>query len=249
MKKLKRILKKKSGRSKGVITVRHQGGRKKRFLREIDFERSKRDVWGRVESIEYDPNRKADIAVILYDDGERRYIIAPAGLQEGQKVIASETAPFECGNALPLVKIPIGTQVHNIEIRPGKGGQIAKSAGSSAVVQGKEKDYVLVKMPSSEIRRFENDCYATVGQVGNTDWRSERIGSAGRKRRMGIRPSVRGVAQHPGAHPHGGGEGRSGIGLKYPKTYSGKKAVGKTRRKKKYSDSLIVKRRKPGKHS
>lgn len=248
MKRLKTILPKKSGRSGGRITVRHQGGRKKRFLREIDFKRNKRDVWGMIEAIEYDPNRNTDIALVLYQDGERRYILAPAGLKRGQKIIASESAPLEIGNALPLVKIPVGTQIHNIEIRPGKGGQMVKSAGSVAVVQGAEENYAVVKLPSSEIKRFKPECYATLGQIGNAEKKSERIGLAGRKRRMGIRPTVRGVAQHPGAHAHGGGEGRSGVGLKYPKTPYGKPAVGKTRKKKKYSDKLIVKKRKPGPH-
>jgi len=249
MKKLKRILPKKAGRGvSGRITVRHHGGRQKRFLRRIDFKRDKRDVWGRVESIEYAPNRNADVALVIYVDGERRYILAPEGLKIDQKIIASEKAPFKPGNALPLSAIPAGTAIHNIEIKPGKGGQIVKAAGTAAVVQGKEEGYILIKLPSSEIRRFKPECFATVGQVGRAEARTERIGKAGRKRRMGIRPTVRGVAQHPGSHPHGGGEGRSGIGLKYPKTPYGKPAVGRTRKKKKYSDKLIVQRRKPGKH-
>ncbi len=247
--KLKRILPKKSGRGiGGVITVRHQGGRHKRFLRLIDYKRDKRDVLGKVESIEYDPGRNARVALITYKDGERRYIIAPIGLSVGQTVVASEVAPFESGNALPLANIPAGTQIHNIEITPGKGGQIVKSAGSSAVVQGKEGDYVLIKLPSGELRRFNPKSYATIGQVGNQEYKTIIIGKAGRKRRMGIRPTVRGVAQHPKAHPHGGGEGRSGVGMKYPKTFAGKKAVGRTRSKKKYSRALIIKRRKAGKH-
>lgn len=248
MKKLKKILRKKSGRSMGIITVRHQGGREKRYLREIDFKRDKREVWGRVETIEYDPNRNTDIALICYEDGERRYIIAPLGLKQGDKIISSDSAPVKVGCALPLSKIPIGTQVHSIEIRKGKGGQIVKSAGSLAVVQGREEDFILIKLPSGEVRRFNMNCYATVGQVGRIEARSQRIGKAGRKRRMGIRPTVRGTAQHPGSHPHGGGEGRSGVGLKYPKTPYGKPAVGKTRKKKKYSDKLIVKKRKQGPH-
>ena len=249
MAKLKKILKKKSGRNNtGKITVRHQGGRQKRYLRKVDFKRNKKDIWARVEAIEYDPNRNANLALLVYADGERRYIIAPDGLEEGKKVISSEMAPLEPGNALPLAKIPAGTPIHNIEIRPGKGGQMVKGACSVATVQGKEEDYILVRLPSAEIRRFLPDCFATVGQVGNMGFRSEIIGKAGRNRRMGRRPTVRGVAMHPGAHPHGGGEGRSGIGLKYPKTYAGKKAVGRTRKRGKYSDGLIVKRRKPGKH-
>lgn len=248
MKTLQTILPKKSGRSGGRITVRHRGGRQKRFLREIDFKRGKRDVWGRVEAIEYDPNRNANIALVLYEDGERQYILAPAGLRLGQKIIASEKAPLTHGNALPLLKIPAGSQIHNIEIKPGKGGQMVKSAGAAAVVQGKEENYVLVKLPSSEVRRFKPECFATLGQVGRVEARTERIGKAGRKRRMGVRPTVRGTAQHPGQHPHGGGEGRSGVGLKYPKTPYGKPAVGKTRKKRKYSDKLVVKKRKPGPH-
>lgn len=248
MKKLKRILPKKSGRSSGKVTVRHQGGRHKRFLRDIDFKRNKRDVWATVESIEYDPNRTADIALVLYEDGERRYIIAPVGLKEGDKVIASTAAPLEVGNALPLEKIPAGTSIHGIEITPGKGSQMVKSAGSLATIQGREDDYILIKLPSGEIKRFKPECWATIGQISNVEHKTRNLRKAGTKRRMGIRPTVRGVAQHPGAHPHGGGEGRSGIGLKYPKTYKGRPAVGRTRKKKKYSTKLIIKRRKPGKH-
>jgi len=249
MAKLKRILKKNSGRNaSGQITVRHQGGRQKRFYREVDFKRNKRDIWARVESIEYDPNRNAEVALLVYEDGEKRYIIAPAGLEVGNKVIASELAPLEPGNALPLAKIPAGAAIHNIEITPGKGGQLVKGAGSVATVQGKEDDYVLVKLPSAEIRRFLPECFATIGQVGNVTFGAQRTKNAGVNRRRGRRPSVRGVAMHPGAHPHGGGEGRSGVGLKYPKTYAGRKAVGRTRKKNKYSAGLIIKRRKPGKH-
>lgn len=248
MKQLMTILPKKSGRSGGKIAVRHRGGRQKRFLREIDFRRDKRDVWGVVEEVKYDPNRNADIALICYGDGERRYILAPVGLEVGSKLVASDVAPLDVGNALPLSKIPAGSQVHNIEIRPGKGGQLVKSAGAAAVVQGKKEGYVLVKLPSGEVRRFKPECFATLGQVGRVEARTEKIGKAGIKRRMGFRPTVRGTAQHPKAHPHGGGEGRSGVGLKYPKTPYGKPAVGKTRKKTKYSDKLIVKKRKPGPH-
>lgn len=246
MKNLKRILAKRSGRSYGSVTVRHQGGRSKRFLREIDFIRNKKDVWGRVISIEYDPNRNVDIALVLYTDGERRYILAPDGLTEGKQVISSDSAPIESGNALSLEKIPVGTLIHNIEIRPGLGGQLVKSAGSAATLQGKEGEWVLVKLPSGEIRKFNPRSYATIGQLGRVEEKGERIGSAGRKRRMGIRPTVRGVAMHPHAHPHGGGEGRSHVGMKYQKTVYGRRAVGKTRSKKKYSDSLIVHGRKEG---
>lgn len=242
--KLKRILTKNSGRSSnGRVTVRHQGGREKRFLRVIDFKRSKKDVWGIVETIEYDPNRSADIAKVLYEDGQRSYIISPVGLKVGSKVIASEVAPTEAGNALTLKSIPVGTQIHNIEITPGKGGQMVKGAGSVAVVFGKEDNWVLVKLPSGEIRRFDVDCMAVIGQIGNVDAKNEVIGKAGRKRHMGIRPNVRGVAMNPHAHPHGGGEGRSSVGMKYPKTFYGRKAVGKTRTKTRYSNRLIVQRR------
>lgn len=249
MKKIKKILPKNSGRGyKGRVTVRHQGGRHKRHLRVIDTRRDKEDIWGRVISIEYDPGRSADVALVSYEDGEKRYILSPVGLKVGQKVIASSEAPLESGNTLPLSAIPAGTPIHNIEIRPGRGGQIVKSAGSVAVVQGKEENFVLVKLPSAEIRRFDPKSLATIGQVGKVEHRARVLRKAGTKRRMGIRPTVRGVAQNPHAHPHGGGEGRSGVGMKHPKTYRGKSAVGRTRFAKKYSNKLIVKRRKPGKH-
>jgi large subunit ribosomal protein L2 len=249
MSPLMTILKKHSGRSHGKITVRHQGGRHKRFFRELDTKRDKRDIWARVEAIEYDPNRTANIALLVYVDGEKRYTLAPQGLKVGAKIIASEMAPIEPGNALPLGKIPVGTPIHNIEVRLGRGGQIVKSAGSAAMLQGREEEHVLLKLPSGEIKRFNPLCWATVGQVGNAEYRTRRLGKAGRMRWLGVRPRVRGVAMHPGAHPHGGGEGRSSVGLKYPKTYTGKKAVGKTRTKRKYSNNMIVKKRKPGKHS
>jgi large subunit ribosomal protein L2 len=250
MRKVKTILKKKSGRSSsGRISVRHKGGRVKRFLREIDFKRDKLDVWGRVESIDYDPNRNCDIARIVYEDGGRRYILAPDGLKVGDRVISSDSAPIEVGCSLPLSKIPVGTSIHNIEIRPGKGGQMVKSAGNVATVQSREEDYVVVKLPSGEVRKFKPECRATIGQVGKHNYRTRVFRKAGTMRRLGKRPTVRGVAMHPGAHPHGGGEGRSGVGLKYPKTPYGKPAVGKTRKKKKYSDKLIITKRKPGKHS
>ncbi len=250
MKKLKTILAKNSGRNaSGRVTVRHQGGRQKRFLREIDFARSKKGIIGRVEALEYDPNRNCKIALVVYKDGERRYILAPSGLEVGNQVYSGPEAALTVGNALPLSKLPIGTIIHNIEISPSKGGQIVKSAGSAATIQGREENYVLVKLPSAEVRRFNPDSYATIGQVGNVEARTRRLGKAGTKRHMGIRPTVRGTAQHPGSHPHGGGEGRSSVGLKYPKTPWGKPAVGKTRRRGKYSSSLIVSGRKKGKHS
>ena len=249
MRKLKTILSKKSGRNfSGKVSVRHQGGRNKRFLREIDFKRNKKDKWGVVSSLEVDPNRNAHIALVIYSDGERRYTLAPAGLTLGQKIIASETAPIEVGNSLPLKAIPIGTQVHNLEARPQKGGQMVRGAGSVAVVQSKEENRVLIKMPSGELRRFNPECWATVGQLSNFEDKTKRLRKAGQRRKMGIRPTVRGVAMHPHAHPHGGGEGRSSVGMKFPKTPWGKAAVGKTRRRRKYSDSLIVESRKKGKH-
>ncbi len=247
--KLKNLLPKKSGRSNGKLTVRHQGGRHKRFLREIDFKRDKRDIAGRVEGIEYDPNRNVDIARIVYLDGERRYILAPVGVLVGQKIYAGAAAPVEAGNALPLSAIPVGTPVHNLEIRPGKGGQIVKSAGSVAYVHGKEEEFVLLRLPSGEIRRFKPESYASIGQLGNVEQKARRFKKAGTKRHMGIRPTVRGVAMHPNAHPHGGGEGRSGVGMKAPKTVYGKSAAGKTRKKRKYSDKLIVQGRKKGAHA
>ncbi|KKR11580.1 MAG: 50S ribosomal protein L2 [Candidatus Woesebacteria bacterium GW2011_GWA1_39_21] len=250
MSKRKYILKKKSGRgAKGRISIRHQGGREKRYYRIIDDKRDKREISARVTAIEYDPNRNAMLADLVYSDGEKRYIIAPVGLKVGDKVVSSDSAPVEKGNYLLLEKIPVGTQIHNVEIVPGKGGQMVKGAGSFAVLHGKELDKVLVKLPSGEIRRFRKDCRASIGQVGNMEARNVTLGKAGVRRHMGIRPTVRGVAMHPNAHPHGGGEGRSHIGLKYPKTPWGKKAVGKTRRKRKYSNYLIIQRRKAGKHS
>lgn len=220
----------------------------KRFLRDVDFLRDKKDIWARVESVEYDPNRNANIAQVLYEDGERRYILAPVGLKIGGKIIASDMAPLEPGNALPLKRIPVGTPIHNVEIRPGKGGQMVKSGGSSALLQGREEDWILVKLPSAEIRRFDPASWATIGQVSRDDTRTGRIKKAGVNRRLGIRPTVRGKAQHPDSHPHGGGEGRSSVGLKYPKTPWGKPAVGKTRKRRKYSDKLIVQPRKKGPH-
>lgn len=245
MKNLKSILAKHSGRgADGKVSVRHQGGRQKRFLREIDFKRSLRGVVAKVERIEYDPNRTANVALLLYKNGERRYILSPEDLKVGDRIQSGSGALPKSGNALPLGEIPVGTPIHNIEITPGKGGQIVRSAGSVAIIQGRELPYILVKMPSNEIRRFAATCFATIGQVGKVD--KGRLGLAGRRRRMGRRPRVRGVAMHPGAHPHGGGEGRSGEGMP-PKTPWGKSARGvKTRRKKKYSDRLIVKRRRIG---
>lgn len=245
--KLKKILQKHSGRSNGRVTVRHQGGRSKRFLRVIDFKRDKKEIWATVEAIEYDPNRNARLARLIYADGLRSYIIAPNDLKEGMKVISSSDAPLEVGNCLPLSKIPVGTQINNIEIKVGRGGQIARGAGIVAVVFGKDETNVLIKMPSGEIRRFNPECLAVIGQVGNIEDKNKKLGKAGANRWRGVRPAVRGVAMHPDAHPHGGGEGRSRVGLKYPKTPWGKKAVGKTRNPKKYSRHAIIEGRQRGK--
>jgi large subunit ribosomal protein L2 len=239
------ILKKHSGRdSSGQITVRHQGGRQKRYYRLIDFKRDKRDMAAEVIRIEKDPNRKAFIALVRYLDGEKRYIIYPHNLKVGDKIIASETAEIKVGNALPLKNIPLGIQVHNVEIYPGKGGQMFRSAGAVGVLIAKEGKYVHIKQPSGEIKRFLANCYATIGQVGNLEHKDEVIGKAGKKILMGIRPTVRGTAQNPRSHPHGGGEGRSGEGM-HPKTPWGKPARGKkTRSPKKWTNKLIVKRKK-----
>ncbi len=244
-KKLQVILKKHSGRdASGKVVVRHQGGRSKRFYRVIDFKRDKFGIVGKVLTIEYDPNRSSDLAVVQYNDGEKRYILAPLGLKVGDKVVSGENADVRLGNALPLEKIPVGQAVHNLELNRGKGGQIARSAGNQVFVMARESGYVHVKMPSGEIRRILGKNYATIGQLGKVEWKDRVLGKAGRSRNMGIRPTVRGVAMNPSSHPHGGGEGRSGIGMKSPKTYAGRKAVGNTRSKKKYSNKYIVKRRK-----
>lgn len=243
MKKLSVIKKKHSGRSKGKVVVRHQGGAHKRFLRTIDFKRNKFETKGKVVSIEYDPNRTANIALIQYADGEKRYIIAPLDLKVTDNIQAGEKSSLKSGNALPLRSIPVGTLVHNVEITPGRGGQLARGAGVGATVTAIEGNYVHLKLPSGEVRKISGKSMATVGGVSNIDWKNEFFGKAGRKRRMGIRPTVRGVAMNPRSHPHGGGEGRSGIGLKSPKTYAGRKAVGKTRNPKKYSNKYILSKR------
>lgn len=244
-KKLTEILKKHSGRnSSGKISVRHQGGRQKRYYRLIDFKRDKRDIEGIVTSIEYDPNRTSNIALITYTDKEKRYIIAPEGLKAGDKVMASDNADIVVGNALPLKNIPLGAQIHNVELYQGKGGQIIRSAGTYAVVIAKDGDYVDIKLSSREVRKISMHCHATIGQISNVAHKLEEIGSAGRKRLMGIRPTVRGVAQNPRSHPHGGGEGKSGEGMA-PKTPWGKSARGtKTRKPNKWSNKLVVKKRK-----
>ncbi len=229
---------------KGHVTVRHRGGGMKKRLRLIDWKRNKMNVPGIVQRIEYDPMRSANIALVFYKDGEKRYIVAPEGLVVGQEVMAGQNAEAKVGNALPLKNIPVGMPIHNIETRPGKGGQLVRGAGTAAAIQSKEGAFVTIALPSKEVRLIIAECFATIGQVGNVDWKNRKIGKAGRKRLMGIRPTVRGVAQHPNSHPHGGGEGRSGIGLKHPKTPWGKSAMGtKTRNKKKLTNRYIVKDR------
>ncbi|HLD11387.1 MAG TPA: 50S ribosomal protein L2 [Patescibacteria group bacterium] len=238
------LLPKNSGRNNtGKITVRHQGGRQKRFYRNIDFERTKDGVKAMVSAIEYDPNRSANIALLYYADGEKKYILAPNGLSVGDEVISGEEAEIKVGNALPLFKIPAGTVIHAVELEPGKGAKLARSAGSSIIIQSKDDTYAQLRMPSGEIRIVPLQSRATVGQVGNIDKRNIKLGKAGRKRLMGIRPSVRGVAQNPRSHPHGGGEGRSGIGMPSPKSPWGKKTLGKRTRKRKPSDRFIMQRR------
>ncbi|HSW47908.1 MAG TPA: 50S ribosomal protein L2 [Candidatus Saccharimonadales bacterium] len=245
MKKLKTIKKQHSGRdASGQVSVRHQGGQHKRFIRKVDFKRNKFDIIGKVVGIEYDPNRTCDLALIQYTDGEKRYILSPVGLKVGDVVKSGNEVDATLGNSLRLANIQPGTIVHNIELTPGKGGQIARSAGTGAIVTAREGEFVHLKMPSGEMRKVVALAYATVGQLGNTEWKNEKTGKAGRNRNRGRRPTVRGVAQNPRSHPHGGGEGRSGIGMPGPKTYAGRSAVGNTRKKKKYSDKYILKRRK-----
>ena len=238
-------LRKKAGRnSRGVITVRHRGGGSKRKLRIIDFGRNKIGIPAKVASIEYDPNRSARIALLHYADGEKRYILAPLGLNLGDIVKAGEDVEIKPGNALPLSSIPVGTLVHNVEFEPGKGGQLVHSAGTSAQIMSKEDKHVVLKLPSGGLRKFQHKCWASIGQIGNVDHENIRFGKAGRTRWLGIRPSVRGSAMTPRDHPHGGGEGRCPRGM-HPKTPWGKPALGrKTRRRSKPSDKMIIKGRK-----
>jgi len=237
-------LKKRAGRnSQGRMTVRHRGGGAKRRLRIIDFKRDKIGVPGKVAAIEYDPNRSARIALIYYADGDKRYILAPLGLNIGDIIKSGNGAEIKPGNALPLKLIPSGTLVHNIELQKGRGGQLVRSAGMAAQIVAKEGKYTLIRLPSGEARRINSDCIATIGQVGNVDHQGIKLGKAGRKRWMGWRPTVRGSAMTPRDHPHGGGEGRSPIGLPGPKTPWGKPALGYKTRKPKASDKMIVKRR------
>jgi len=237
-------LKKKSGRNnQGKLTVRHRGGGAKRKLRIIDFKRDKFGVPGRVAAVEYDPNRSARIALIYYADGEKRYILSPLGLKVDDTIMSGEGAEIRPGNTLPLKLLPNGTEIHNIELYRGRGGQMVRSAGASAQLMAKEGEYALVRLPSGEMRRIRAECMATIGQIGNVDHSNISLGKAGRKRWMGWRPTVRGSAMSPRDHPHGGGEGRSPIGMPGPKTPWGKPALGYRTRKSKLSDKYIVKRR------
>ena len=243
-KTLRVTIKKNGGRNnQGKITVRHQGGGAKRKYRIIDFKRNKLNVPGSVASIEYDPNRTANIALINYADGEKRYILAPKGIKVGDKIEAGENVDIQVGNALPIMNIPVGTMIHNIELRPGKGGELARSAGASAQILGREDNYVMIRLSSGEQRKVLGTCMATIGEVGNEDSSLVKIGKAGRKRHMGIRPTVRGSVMNPNDHPHGGGEGRAPVGRKAPMTPWGKPALGLKTRKKKQSDKFIVRRR------
>ncbi len=238
-------LNKKGGRNNtGHITVRHQGGGVKRQYRLIDFKRNKDGIPATVKTIEYDPNRSANIALLVYADGEKRYILAPKGLTVGTVVVSGADADIKVGNALPIVNIPVGTLIHNIELHPGKGGQLARSAGVSAQILGRESGYVLIRLGSGEVRKVLATCKATVGEVGNESHELVRIGKAGRARHMGLRPEVRGSVMNPNDHPHGGGEGKCPVGRPSPMTPWGKPALGlKTRKHKKASNKLIVRRR------
>ena len=245
-KSLTRSLQRAKGRNnRGVITCRHRGGGHKRLYRQIDFRRNKYDMSAEVQTIEYDPNRNARIALVQYEDGEKRYILQPTGLKVGDKIIASADAPNAIGNSLPLASMPLGVQIHNIEMHPKKGGQLVRAAGGVAQLVAKEGDFVTVRLPSGEVRLLNNQCWATIGQVGNSEVMNLSIGKAGRSRWLGKRPTVRGSVMNPVDHPHGGGEGRCPVGRSQPMTPWGKPALGrKTRARKKYSDSLILRRRK-----
>lgn len=243
IKKLQVLLKKHAGRSRGRITVRHQGGRHKRQYRLIDFKRNKIGIEGKIEEIQYDPNRTVDIALVAYADGDKRYILLPNGMKKGDSLESGERVEVKTGNAMKLKSMPVGTLVHNVEMTPGHGGQIGRSAGTRLVIQAKENGYAHLKMPSGEIRMISLEAMATVGALGNEEWKNVMLGKAGRSRHMGIRPAVRGVAQDPRSHAHGGGEAKSGVGRKSPMTKYGKKAVGITRNRTKYTNKYIVKRR------
>ena len=242
-------LRHRAGRNnQGKITVRHQGGGARRKYRIIDFKRQKDGIPAIVKAIEYDPNRTCFIALLVYADGEKRYILAPLGLKVGDTVMTGPTADIKPGNCLPIANIPLGTLVHNIEIKVGRGGQMVRSAGTAAQVMAKEGDFAQIRLPSGEVRKVSMNARATIGQVGNTDHSNVRVGKAGRKRHMGIRPTVRGVVMNPCDHPHGGGEGRSPVGMPAPMSPWGKKTQGvKTRKHRKYSDKLIISRPKKNK--
>jgi large subunit ribosomal protein L2 len=243
-KSLTRAIRKQAGRNQqGRITVRHRGGGHRRRYRIIDFKRDKHGIPGRVTSIEYDPNRSARIALVVYVDGEKRYMIAPLGLQVGDRVMSGAGADIRPGNAMPLRNVPIGSVVHNVELYSGKGGQLVRAAGASAQVLAKEGVYATLRLPSGEMRYVRQECMATIGQVGNTDHGNIKLGKAGRRRWMGWRPTVRGSAMDPNSHPHGGGEGRSPIGMPSPKTPWGKPTMGKKTRRNKSTDKYIVRRR------
>jgi large subunit ribosomal protein L2 len=244
-KKLKRIKKKKAGRSQGKITVRHQGGQEKRYYRFVDFSREKFDIPATIKTLEYDPNRSAWICLVAYADGEKRYILMPEGIKKGEQVLSSQNKiEPELGNRMPLKYIPLGTSVYNIELQVNQGGKIARSAGNAATLVDLNNGLAHLKMPSTERRMVSENCLASVGVVSNADWRFVRWGKAGRIRHRGIRPTVRGKAMAPVAHPHGGGEGQNPIGLKHPKTPWGKPALGvKTRKKKKWTNKYIISRR------
>jgi large subunit ribosomal protein L2 len=229
--------------SLGRITVRHRGGGNRRLIRVVDFKRDKLDIGARVAAIEYDPNRTSRLALLYYIDGEKRYMLAPVGLKVGDVVISGPQAEIRVGNALPLASIPVGTTIHNIELQPGKGGQVVRSAGGSAQLLAKEGEYAQVRMPSGEVRLIRQVCYATIGQIGNTEHSNVKLGKAGRKRHMGIRPTVRGTAMSPRDHPHGGGEGRQPTGMPSPKSPWGKPTRGYRTRRTKKSDQFIVRRR------
>lgn len=245
---LVKSLRKQGGRNNaGRITVRHRGGGHKRKLRMVDFKRNKRNIPARVAAIEYDPNRTARLALLHYVDGEKRYIIAPVGLQVGDEIVAGPEVEINTGNCLPLRNIPAGTRIHNIELQEGKGAQLVRSAGTAARIVAKEGQYAQVRLPSGEIRLIRQECYATIGQVGNVDHGNIKLGKAGRKRHLGIRPTVRGSAMSPRDHPHGGGEGRSPIGMPSPKSPWGQRTLGKKTRKNKQTGKYIVRDRREGK--
>lgn len=229
--------------SYGRITVRHQGGGNRQYIRVVDFKRDKHDIPAKVASIEYDPNRTSRLALLFYADGEKRYIVAPLGLKVGDSVITSATADIRVGNSLPISNIPIGTLVHNVELKEGKGGQLVRAAGGAAQILAKEGDYAQVRLPSGEVRLVRQTCYATIGQVGNLDHNNVKLGKAGRKRHLGVRPTVRGTAMSPRDHPHGGGEGRQPVGMPGPKSPWGRPTLGYRTRRNKQTDQYIVRRR------